>query len=387
MRTIVFLVIALASLSARSQFLFRANSGTTETLFTISMMDDNNGIVAGAHQALAVTHSAGERWTATSLFGPANFYASYFNDSTSGAIVGDGGAMLVKLPGAGQIIVNLPERKTIRSITYPTSDTVANPKIALCVGDSGLIYRSIDSGKSWSRIDPPKLVAERNFYGLTYWDDSTYWIVGAGGIVLYTEDAGSTWQRIPVQTQKDLYSIAFPSDGSTGWIVGDETMLYTTDYGDTWTSISTTANLRAVDGYDSTGFAVGLNGTLLATNDLTHWVPIETGTTANLYGMAITNDIYIVGDTGIVLTTLAALENSVAAETAKSAGVISSNGRTISFQDGDVRPMTIEIYDLLGTERGRVEMTGGSAVLPLPLPSGVYLYHTGVGRSGKFLVR
>jgi photosystem II stability/assembly factor-like uncharacterized protein len=388
MRITMFVTLFCVGLSAHGQQLFRQNSGTAETLFTISMMDDSSGIAAGSHQAFALTANGGALWHAAQLFGPENYYCSYFNDTSSGAIGGSNGIVLCKRPQEAYSKITLPEHKSVRGVTFPTSDTVGNPHDILAVGDTGLIYRSTDSGRNWTKIAPPQQTANRNFYGVTYWDDSTWWIVGAGGIILYTEDAGTNWQRIQSGTQKDLYSIAFPYDGTNGWIVGDQTMLYSTDGGDAWLPISTTATLRHVDGYDSTGFAVGDNGVLLATNDLIHWQPIETGTTANLYGIAITDNLYIVGDTGIILTTFEPEKNSVAELNHSEANVaVSCDGHNLSVNRSPDEPIDIRIYDLLGIERDHVEVMGGRATLHGPLEPGAYLYRTSLGTSGKFIVQ
>src|ERR1051325_8603907 len=319
MRIILFAAILCVGVAAQGQQFFRQNSGTSETLFTISMMDDTRGIAAGGHQVVAITTNSGAGWASSQIFGQENYYCSYYNDTSSGAIGGSHGLLLCKRPRRGFAQISLPERKDVHGITFPTSEDLGNPRDLLCVGDSGLIYHSGDSGKNWAKVAPPALAANRNFYGTTYWDDSTWWIVGAGGVILYTEDAGTNWQRIPAGTQRDLYSICFPTDGTTGWIVGDSTILYTTDLGDSWQPIPTTARLRHVDGYDTIGAAVGLDGAFMATSDFFTWFPLSPGTTANLYGIGLTalvsdisDDIYITGDSGIILTSFASTESVVA---------------------------------------------------------------------------
>src|SRR5204863_1746475 len=89
--TVVSLLNSLPSIA--QQLLYRQNSGTQEPLFTISMMDDVNGIAAGNRQAIALTTNGGERWQANQLFGQETYYCSYYNDTSSGAIGGSNGSL------------------------------------------------------------------------------------------------------------------------------------------------------------------------------------------------------------------------------------------------------------------------------------------------------
>jgi photosystem II stability/assembly factor-like uncharacterized protein len=299
MRHFFFSIISAALLAAfiphasRAQTLYRLNAGTKARLNAIAFPTDSLGVVIG--DTLASTTDGGSSWMAANL--GITFNAIFFNDSAHGAIVGDSGYIFL-LGGSNNPPIQLPELKSIYAITFPSYDT------AVIAGAQGLCYKSVDSGKSWTKLTLPLLDRSRDFHGVDYFDDSTYWLVGQGGIVLYTEDAGTTWQKIPVPSTKDLYSICFPDSTGAGWIVGDSTLLYTTDGGDDWTSVPTMARLRCVTGYDSLdAYTVGLNGVLLVTSNLSNWSPIPTGTTANLYGVDIPDSLYVCGDSGIVLST------------------------------------------------------------------------------------
>ncbi len=58
--------------------------------------------------------------------------------------------------------------------------------------------------------------------------------VGQRGHVLYSDDAGGTWQQAEVPVSSDLVAVSFPS-ASMGWAVGhDGVILHTNDAGATW---------------------------------------------------------------------------------------------------------------------------------------------------------
>lgn len=59
--------------------------------------------------------------------------------------------------------------------------------------------------------------------------------VGARGHVLFSDDAGKSWQQADVPVSSDLVAVSFPS-ATTGWAVGhDGVVLRSTDAGATWT--------------------------------------------------------------------------------------------------------------------------------------------------------
>ncbi len=114
------------------------------------------------------------------------------------------------------------------------------------------------------------------------------WAVGAMGTILRTEDGGEHWQRIPLESDADLYRVDFVSPNE-GWAVGgrlriaetNESMrhdrrggygyiFHTTDGGKTW-ECQYGERGRLLLGLDlvneRVGYAVGERGFLLKTTD------------------------------------------------------------------------------------------------------------------------
>jgi photosystem II stability/assembly factor-like uncharacterized protein len=59
--------------------------------------------------------------------------------------------------------------------------------------------------------------------------------VGIRGHILYSDDAGKTWQQAKVPVSSDLTSVYFPTPAE-GWVVGhDGVVLHSTDSGASWT--------------------------------------------------------------------------------------------------------------------------------------------------------
>lgn len=130
--------------------------------------------------------------------------------------------------------------------------------------------------------------------------------VGARGLIILSDDQGTTWSQVASPVSTDLLAVYFPSD-SQGWAVGHEgVVLHTRDAGDTWqkqldgrgaeklftdhfTRLAATGDEHAASYLDAVklnyadgpeqalmdvwfadeknGFVVGTFGTMLATHD------------------------------------------------------------------------------------------------------------------------
>lgn len=115
------------------------------------------------------------------------------------------------------------------------------------VGDVGVVWHSIDGGKSWER-QPTGTVA--SLRGLHFLNPYTGWVVGreelpqggSVGVVLTTRDGGLKWQRLSTHALPGLQRIRF-FDDKTGIAVGDSnehfpTGVFTTaDGGRSWKAL------------------------------------------------------------------------------------------------------------------------------------------------------
>jgi len=116
------------------------------------------------------------------------------------------------------------------------------------VGDVGVIWHTIDSGKTWERQPSGTRASLRAVKFLTPY---TGWIVGrtelpngaeSSGTVLFTADGGASWKEINATSLPGLNAVQF-LDESKGIAVGDGTNAFpsgaftTSDSGRTWAMI------------------------------------------------------------------------------------------------------------------------------------------------------
>jgi photosystem II stability/assembly factor-like uncharacterized protein len=105
---------------------------------------------------------------------------------------------------------------------------------AIIVGYGGKILLTNDAGRTWD-------VAQSNTDGAIYkvamTDASNGWAVGQAGLVLKTADGGKTWQKVDAGTDKSLFSIYAASPQRLVAVGERATVMSTADGGATWNTV------------------------------------------------------------------------------------------------------------------------------------------------------
>lgn len=178
------------------------------------------------------------------------------------------------------------------------------------VGDA--VYRSVDSGRTWSTVTLPGIGLTTMLRGVYFTSANEGWAVGDGGRIFHTSNYGVDWQAQTSGTTVNLRDVFFVNS-RTGIAVGDRgTILSTTDSGVTWIAQAsgTTEALNSVTFSSSTprvGWIVGNNGTVLYSTTLgVSWQSLPsaviTGNLQDITVRSVTTTV-IVGDGGRVYTT------------------------------------------------------------------------------------
>ncbi|HKF55318.1 MAG TPA: YCF48-related protein, partial [Blastocatellia bacterium] len=156
------------------------------------------------------------------------------------------------------------------------------------VGAGGLVLRSDDNGRTFQEIQRLTDAGLNDVFAL----DKRMWIVGDAGNIMFSTDGGISFiknmfishrnaQSVPI----DLYSVQFTSD-KDGFIVGDQGLILASgDGGISWREqpSNTTAQLFALAIRGKRGWVVGTGGLILHTDDKgKNWYPQRSGTTEDL---------------------------------------------------------------------------------------------------------
>jgi len=134
------------------------------------------------------------------------------------------------------------------------------------VGNGGKILGTTDAGARWSVQTSG---TGFNLNGVWFNRDREGWAVGANGTVLHTTDGGAHWGRVNAGASENLMDVFFAND-SMGWAVGSNgAILRTRNRGESWQKLHpTVVTLHGVAFADTThGWAVGDYGTIVGTHN------------------------------------------------------------------------------------------------------------------------
>lgn len=175
-------------------------------------------------------------------------------------------------------------------------------------GSKNEFHKSNDLGKTWETAK-----TEYEFRSMHFLNPNIGYAADYKGVV-YTSDAGTTWERLFDNQSKSIYNglseVFFP-DQATGYLVGGlyktGTILKTTDSGGSWNIIADDipAHLNDLFFFDSVnGFIFGNKGYIAKTHDGgENWTEQNSGSTESINaGFCIDeNNIYAVGSMGTIL--------------------------------------------------------------------------------------
>ena len=179
---------------------------------------------------------------------------------------------------------------------------VANENKPTLMANQVGIYRA-DIAPNWYQVEPTP--THEHLYGLTFLNDYNGWIVGEGGTILRTQDAGENWSKIYSGVTQTLNDVHFTTS-NTGWIAGDGgKLLKSTTGGVSWTNVGVAFNSKAVDFFSpKIGIVVGSSGNVMFTSDEGKtWTngSSATANTLNDVKFVSSNVALAVGDGGVIV--------------------------------------------------------------------------------------
>jgi photosystem II stability/assembly factor-like uncharacterized protein len=109
---------------------------------------------------------------------------------------------------------------------YMSIAKLDNRSSVMC-GYNGGIYKSTDSGQSWSSMldHSSGITSSRHFNQVAFMDANTGYAVGNNGLILVTHDGGNSWSEILINTSDNLYSVNYKS-GTEVFITGQNGNIY-----------------------------------------------------------------------------------------------------------------------------------------------------------------
>lgn len=308
----LLLVVTTVPVEAQQGWVATRVGPPGQDLNTVFFLDDKRGWVGGDKGFLGRTDDGGHSWVQQIVDTTDAINDIYFRDKEAGFLIAGNAIFATRDDGTrwsearrflpGEFDGADVELYSVRFSSKKKGWVVGSVSKRDRVVDSILVYTE-NAGETWQRQRAPSRL---ELIHIDFANDKRGWIVGAEGTILTTVDAGQTWTKQESGTTSTIYHVDFRSD-KKGLAVGERgTVLQTTDSGNTWTPIpvnkrSTLLNVKFVN--DNNGWAVGRSGTILRTDDggLT-WVEQESSTKQNLYGLYFAKKIgWAVGGDGMLL--------------------------------------------------------------------------------------
>ena len=284
----------------------------SQDLNTVYFLDNKRGWIGGDNGYLSRTEDGGQSWVKQVVQTTAAINDIYFRDKDAGFLIAGNTIFTTRDNG-----VRWNEARRFLPAEFDGADVelysirFSSKKKGWVVGsvskrdnviDSILIFTD-DAGETWQRQRAPSRL---ELIHIDFANDKRGWISGADGTILATVDGGATWTRQQSGTKSTIFHIDFRGE-KRGLAVGERgTVLRTLDGGLNWTPVgvrtrSTLLNVQFVS--DDNCWAVGRSGTILRTDDggLT-WIEQESGTKQNLYGLYLVKKSgWVVGGGGMLL--------------------------------------------------------------------------------------
>ena len=201
----------------------------------------------------------------------------------------------------------------LRSVCVITED------IVWAIGDNGILLKTDNGGTTWKAQVSPTSVS---LYDVKFVNSSVGYLAGARGSLYKTGNGGASWSKMDIPAVDDLYTIAVPSADLVVVAGANGTILYAVD-SESFTLVTNakqaTEDIFSLFFYsDKVGWACGKNGQFLkTTTGGVTWEVItisvadsgntllEKKVTTNLRSVKFANlsDGWIVGENGLILRT------------------------------------------------------------------------------------
>jgi len=197
-------------------------SGVSENINSILFVSESDGFAVTGDWyngypysgRILKTTDGGETWTIKLFDDSHGFIDLYFYDKYNGWICGSNGATYKTTNGGNSwSYINANSSYWLFSIFYPS------PNIGYVVGgnsNSDFISKSTNSGNTWNQIR--ESFQDQAMIGAYFINDLEGWVCGFNGVMLKTTNAGISWSRETLQTDKELREIFFVD--SVGYCVG-----------------------------------------------------------------------------------------------------------------------------------------------------------------------
>jgi photosystem II stability/assembly factor-like uncharacterized protein len=311
----------LAMIAAGAVGAHGAVEGVTRTgapnwlsLFGVAIQPDNHILIVGSKGLLLTSNDQGKTWTqrtvkerpGSDLFQDRDLYSIRFAPGGKvGWIVGEDG-IVMKTDDAGATW-NRQDSGTKKNLfnLFAVDD-----QQVVAIGADGTILRTADGGAHWQTVKSPKNVS---LFGIIFVDKNTGYTVGEFSTILATTDGGQNWTLAYGGNTGDFtvgpyFSIAFsdPQHGTACGLAGD--LLVTADGGKSWKvqklPDTVAAYIVSEDAASKKLWAAGAGGRMFIADQSGQWKSIDRTAFHDITDLTFAGNLGVaVGLNGTILLT------------------------------------------------------------------------------------
>lgn len=192
MRTIILILLLLSSRVIADPYYTIQESGTTNTLRSITFINENTGFAAGSNSTLLRTSNGGINWIDVNLSSSSTLYnCVLFANNTTGFVVSDAGE-LIKSTNAGLNWQITSMGSNALKYIYFLNETTG-----FVSGDNGTLFKTTNTGQNWTNVS---LNISEPITRVTFSDeDYGYFLTREylnEGYVYKTTNGGINWQLL-----------------------------------------------------------------------------------------------------------------------------------------------------------------------------------------------
>ncbi len=309
----LILLVLLCGIQTVNADWVKRNTNSYAWFKDIYFLDQNKGWIAGTDGVLLSTADGGTTWVQTKKFTNDNLIQVHFSSETTGWLLcernifsrGDSPTSYLRRTTDGgrtweKIEFQDGGRERVTRILF-------NPDgVGMAFGEGGVFFKLQEDGVSWRKT---QTAMHYLLLDGAYGSDKVGAIVGTGGTIMFTEDAGFTWEQATLLGETDTrFNSVFFAGQKGAWAVGSKGRIYRSNGGGRlWRQQDSGVTANLTDVYftsPTSGWAIGENGVMVRTRDGgSTWSDVASKTTHRLEKVTFNGQRgWVVGYGGTVLT-------------------------------------------------------------------------------------
>jgi photosystem II stability/assembly factor-like uncharacterized protein len=269
------------------------NANTNKVITNVFFVTSQKGFIIGEDGLVKRTLNGGQSWTTQNLNTDATLRGIYFVNTEKGFIVGEGRTVKKTINGGQSWTTpSVPQAGVIRIYHDIVFCDEMHGYIVL-KSTSGAIIGTNDGGESWTASDHYSNIG--GFHVAC--SGNEVWTANGEEHLVYSPDAGLTWEFKKVSDGLDIKGVAFINQ-MQGWVVGEDgAIAKTDDGGESWDVLSTGTDWGNVYGItfmnEQEGFACSTRGNLLHTDNGGHDWNVRSKPADVLYDIALVDNKHL----------------------------------------------------------------------------------------------